>query len=68
MNTFIKIFHQVKYSAFATIITVALWMVLADIAFLKPYLELFVYATFGWMFLGGVCIPWVERKLEEIFS
>ena len=63
--------YMTRFKLYAVLLTCFGWIVFASTMehFVgKEYLDLLVYALLGWYWLGDVVMPWVERKLEEVFD
>ena len=59
--------YEKRYLLVASALVVAAWLIFSAVIPSK-YVDLIVYAVFGWCFLGSVVIPWIEAKLEKLFS
>ena len=63
--------YMTRFKIYALVLTCAAWLAFAKLVqyFIgQEYLDLLVYALVGWFWLGGVVMPWVQRKLEHIFD
>lgn len=71
MNDFFLAVYMIRFKLMAIIGTCLGWAVFAHLfenQIGKPYLDVLVYGLLGWYWLGGIVVPWVERKLEELFG
>lgn len=59
--------HQQRVGLYALAIVIATWLALTSVIPSK-YVDVFCYAIVGYYWLGGVLVPWVERKLQKLFS
>lgn len=71
MNNFFLAVYMIRFKLLAIIGTCLGWVIFADLfsQFIgRVWLDLIVYGLVGWYWLGHHVIPWVERKLEELFG
>lgn len=59
--------YRQRYALAAMLISVGTWLLVGSLV-PSGILDMFVYAIFGWYWLGAVVVPWIETKLEKLFS
>lgn len=57
-----------RFELWALALVIAIWLVLAELLIPRVLVDAIAYFCFGWMFLGKVCLPWMEQKLKELFD
>lgn len=57
-----------RFNLLALVLVVGIWVVVAEWLIPRSILDAIVYLCFGWLVLGKVCLPWMERKLEKLFN
>lgn len=60
-------FKHNKLSLAALVITIGAWIIFGSLV-PRAILDVIVYGIVGWFWMGGVVVPWVERKLEKRFK
>lgn len=59
--------YSKRYSLAALVLVVSTWLTVATWV-PQQYLDILAYYALGWFWLGGVVMPWVESKLENLFK
>lgn len=57
-----------RFNLGAMVLVLGAWILLAEWVLPRVLVDAIAYFCFGWMFLGKVCLPWMEQKLEKLFS
>jgi hypothetical protein len=63
--------YKLRHNILAVLIACVSWIVFAHFVqgtVGKVWLDTIAYALLGWYWLGGVVVPWIERKLENLFE
>ena len=60
--------YMSRFNLGAMILVLGAWLLLAELIVPRPFVDAVVYFCFGWFVLGKVCLPWIEQKLEKLFS
>lgn len=60
-------FYRNRYSLAALVVVTSTWLIISAVV-PQQYLDILAYYALGWFFLGGVVMPWVEAKLENLFK
>lgn len=57
-----------RFNLGAMVLVLGAWLVLAEWLVPLVLVEAIVYLCFGWFVLGKIIVPYVERKLEQLFD
>lgn len=57
-----------RFNLGAMVLVLGGWIVLTEWIVPPVLVEALVYVCFGWFVLGKVFVPWIEHKLEKLFS
>lgn len=60
--------YMSRSNLLAMVLVLSAWLVLAEWLVPPPVVQAIVYVCFGWFVLGKIIVPYVERKLEKLFS
>ena len=58
-------FMRNRHAFLAVLIVTCTWATIATVI-PRGMLDLIIYGLFGWYVMGGVYIPWVEKKLKRL--
>lgn len=71
MKYFLQMFktevYKQRFALGALLLAIGGWVLFAELV-PRGILDGIVYALVGWYWLGRVMVPWIERKLEELFG
>ena len=57
-----------RFELWALALVIVVWLVLAELLIPPILLNAIVYGCFGWFVIGKIVVPYVERKLEQLFD
>ena len=57
-----------RFNLGGMVLVLSIWIILAELVLPRVLVDAIAYFCFGWMFLGKVCLPWMEQKLKELFD